>query len=113
MATAIAYTSASPHTLTIRLTGDNTADTQTSTQVLAACAAGPLKEALTRITNWTVFNLGGALCKAIHVREFINRTSGAEPTTAEFFWTATGIKFNCANARIQQREIRLAHTIRA
>jgi hypothetical protein len=114
MATTLSFTSSSPHSLIGRIASTaGAADVLPRANVLAACAAGPLKALLTRITDWTVFNLGAPLCKAIHIREVINRSSGVEASTSEFLWLATSVKFCCDANTDLQIEIRLSHTIRA
>jgi hypothetical protein len=112
MASAIAFGSASPHSLTLTVTGNGGATTQNAAAVLAACAEGPLKVFLGKVPDWTVFNLGHALCDRVHVRELINRAAGNEPSAFEFFWTAQGIKADSNSAGGPQLEIRLAHSSR-
>jgi hypothetical protein len=113
MATTITFDSASPHSLIIHAAGDGAAATKTNVEVLAACAAGPLKAKLAKVADWTAFNLGGALCGLVHARSILNRTgpTSGEPTALEFFWTATGIKMACTGEcqveiRFQQSERR-------
>jgi hypothetical protein len=114
MATTVDFSAASPYALTARIDGTGGASILRGT-VLAACVNGPLKALLTKTVDWTVFNLNGAACAQVHVRELINRSSGigANPETVEFFWEADGFKADATAAGVQQLEIRCQHSSRA
>jgi hypothetical protein len=75
--------------------GDDASDPGTLNRagVLAGCQNGPLKELLTRTSDWTVFNLGGVLCGAVNCRlSSLGGTGGLTATEARFLFTATGLK---------------------
>jgi hypothetical protein len=106
MATTISFTTASPYSLVGRVSSDTgLADTALRATVLAACAEGPLKEALSRIPDWSALQL--ALAHVIHVRQVVNRSSTPEPGSLEFLWTLGGLKFNVMANTTFQFEIRL------
>jgi hypothetical protein len=115
MATTFVLTAASPHSLVGYIVPDaGVAASLPRTDVLAACVEGPLKALLTKVVNWTVFNLNGPACERIHVRTLINRNGGPEPTLLEIYWEAAALKFNCdAGTSMPQIEIRLQHSSRA
>jgi uncharacterized protein YaiE (UPF0345 family) len=108
MASTVTFNTQSPFSLVgVVASADGVAGTALRAAVLAACAEGPLKTALSRVADWSAFNAGQSLCHAIHVREVVERSSTPEPASLEWFWTATGIKFNCTAAATFQFEIRL------
>jgi hypothetical protein len=117
MATTCTFHTNTPHSVVASAAGTGGLASVSRATLLAACAAGPLWEALTRIPDWSVLNLGGALCKAVHVREVVQRSALGEATAFEFFWTAAGFDIDCTGAfgspGVCQLEIRLSHTERA
>lgn len=119
MATAINFASSSPRSCVLTVVGNGGAATRTRAELLGFCQAGPLREALARTLDWTAFNLGGARCGDIHVRELVNRApdaGGAASITFEFFWTADGIKADClgevGRTATHQLDLRLVHSER-
>jgi hypothetical protein len=116
MATSISYFSSSctPHSIEIILTGAGAGGAATIPRatLLGQCASGPLKEVLTRATDWTVFNLGSARCGEVHVRSIIDRAGGVNTGVVgvTIYWDADAINVECAET--QQFEIRLQHSER-
>lgn len=113
MATTAVVFSSTPHSVIISMTSaDGMPGTITRVDLLAALAAGPLKELLTRTADWTVFNLAQAGARRIHVREVVERTATAESQASEIWWTATGMTVQAAVGAYMQFEIRLQHSER-
>lgn len=118
MATTVTAQSVSPHSILLGVAGSggNVATTRTSLLGFFATRGqpnGPLKEELARTPDWTVYNLGGAKCGRVTVREIINRPGVGLSGQAEnfkFYWTANGFNADCDQAT--QVEIRLTHSSR-
>jgi hypothetical protein len=84
--------SATPYSAVFVLAGNDNADpgTLNSTQVLAGCMPGPLKEFLQRHADWTVLNLGGTLCGVVHCRTV--GATGRDPQAIRLVWLTAGMK---------------------
>jgi hypothetical protein len=111
MASTVTRLTSSAHSLVYTIAGTlGNTDTARS-DVLAACAEGPLKDLLTHTADWTVFNLSQPKNGMVVVREVMNRAAGGpEASTFLFTWLATGFRVSCS-ATIQL-EIRLSHSSR-
>jgi hypothetical protein len=112
MATNVAYLSNSPHSLTLRLTGDGVAATPTRAAILAECAEGPLKTLLSRVADWSEFNLGGPRGDEIHVRNGMCCTVDAGVPGRAFVFTALGATVNASNGGNANIEILMQHSER-
>lgn len=105
----------SPFSATFFCAGNDetSAGTLNRAGVLAGCVAGPLKALLASTPDWTVFNLGGAQCGQVHVRNV--NVGGPTPVSVaslvNIVWVANGLKAAVATGDFPI-EVRLTHTLR-
>ena len=115
MATTVTFNAASPHEIAFTAAGNGGNIAVAAATIYTAfsnlgISGGPLLALLRKTPDWTVFNLGGAQCDLVQVRELINRAAGGEATLFKFFWTAQGFEADCTGTC--QVEIRLQHSER-
>ena len=104
----------SPHTCSFLVDGDD-ATLPGVIDLLASGSAlqeGPLKALLRQTPDWTVFNLGGTKCGAVHVRSRQAQGSLTGIVLSQAFWTTSPNRFNAGIIGRTIVEIRLSHTAR-